>query len=273
MLAGNNPAGSNWSHLPPKETARGEPRLLRHDLEAVTTSTVRRIVVAPVIEGHAMRVRLVASMETELIGTRIEAIHSGTAVGIRRSPGLLDAVPVVNATLIEQTAVWSHHYIIGRMVRICTVQPLHDDLPNVRLVVTVRVLQKENVRLRNNDHTTIPEGETSRIVNFGEFNDSVSDTVSIVVWQDQQRIVHFLEWLPLRVGRPDSRPQTSLRADAELHRVDDLRKAFFVSKKIGSKTIARFQHAQCFRRLVVAEGSFLVGTAALGVASDIRLHR
>ena len=220
-----------------------------------------------------MRVRPDASMKTELIVTRIEAIHAISTADIRRTPGLLDAVVVVNATHIEQTAIRANYQTICCMVRICTVQTLHDDLPYVRLVVTVRVLQKENVRLRNNDHPAIPECKTSRIVNFGKFNDSVSDTVTVVVWQNQQCIVHLLERLPLRVGGPSGSPQTTLRANAKLHWIDKLWETCFISKKVGCESFARFKLFQGISRGVIADGSFLFGTTTLREPTDIGLYR
>ena len=273
MLAGDHATSSNWSYLPLKEIAHLETRFLWNDLVTVTTGSVRRIVIAPVIEAHAMRVRPDASMKTELIGTRIEAIHGVTTAGMRRTPGLLDAVIVVNATHIEQTAIRANHQTICCMVRICTVQPLQNNLPYICLVVTVRVLQKENIRLRNNDHTAIPECKTSRIVNFGKLNNSVSDAVSIVVRQDQQRIIHFFKWFPLRVGLPSGSPQTTLRANTKLHWIDKLWKTCFISKKVGCKTFTRFKLFQGISRLVIADATFLFGTTTLGLTTNVRLHR
>ncbi len=61
---------------------------------------------------------------------------------------------------------------------------LHDDIANVGNVIAVGVFQKNNIRLAGNDHPTIPEFKTERIMNFGEFLHFIGFTILVGILEN-----------------------------------------------------------------------------------------
>ena len=61
---------------------------------------------------------------------------------------------------------------------------LHNDIANVGNVITIGIFQKNNIRLTGNNHPTIPEFKTKRIMDFGEFLHLIGFAVLVGILED-----------------------------------------------------------------------------------------
>ena len=83
-------------------------------------------------------------------------------------------------------------------------------------------------------------------MHLGKLNDTVCLSVSIIIRQNNQGIIHFLHRFPHWISWPDCGPQPSFCIHLHLHWVDQLREFFLVGKKIHFKAIPNSKALQTF---------------------------
>ena len=86
-----------------------------------------------------------------------------------------------DSALPINTTIWAKDQAVGGMVGIGSSEALKDNEAFVRLVVSVRISEEEQVRSRRDQNATIPKLETKGVVYFGEFDHSVGFAVAILV--------------------------------------------------------------------------------------------
>ena len=226
MIAGKDAAGADRAHGLLEQFLHLEVALaIRANLIGTTTCAVRGVVVTPVVEADAVRVRAVVGVTLETESPRVETVHRRGGVALRPLPWGLDVAHVEHAALIINVAVRPVHDVVGRVVSVGGVEAVEQALLHVGHVIPVGVLEINQVRAARHDHAAVPKLESGGVVNAGEGNHFVGLAVPVFVRENHQRILHFLvrrvtDRLPFRVGRPDSSPDSALGIDAHLHRVD-----------------------------------------------------
>ena len=178
-----------------------------------------------------------------------------------------------HTTLPVDVAVRAVDKVVGGVVGVGRAETVQDHLAVVGHVVPIGVLEKDQVRLGSDEHPTVPELKTERVVNASEFLALVSHAITISVLKDHQRILHFLERLPLRIGRPDGGPKTALRIHLHLDRVHHFREHCFVSKKVDLVALRKGHLGNAFFATEVIQRTFLACIGTLRATTDIGDHR
>ena len=101
----------------------------------------------------------------------------------------------------------------------------------------------------------------------------VRHPVPVLIGQDEEAIVHLLEWLPLGIGPPGRGPEASPGVHRHLHRVDQLGKHFLVGEELDLHSLRHGELGEAFLAAVIAlEIAFLPGVGAPALASHVGLH-
>ena len=208
------------------------------NLIGTTAGAVSGVVITPIIEADAVRVRAVVGVTLEAEGSRVKAVHRRGGVALRPLPRGLDVTHVEHAALVVNVPVRPVHEVVGRVVSVGGVEAVEQALLHISHVIPVGVLEIDQVRAARHNHATVPKLEPGWVVHSGKGDHFVGLAVPVFVRENHQRILHFLvrrvaDRLPLRVGRPDSRPDTALGVDAHLHRVDHAFEHFLRGEDVG----------------------------------------
>ena len=88
--------------------------------------------------------------------------------------------------------------------------------------------------------------------------------------QNDECIVHFLKWFPLRVGRPNRGPKPPLGIELNLNRICKLRKFGFIRKQAYTKPFCDCHVLYSFFAANVFEASFFHCAGAFTSTTYIR---
>ena len=88
----------------------------------------------------------------------------------------------------------------------------------------------------------------------------VSYTVAIIILKNDQRVVHLLEWFPLRVGVPASRPEPALAVNLHLHGIGEVLKHLLRGKYVELIALRHLDFGRTFLGAQVVNIAFLVST-------------
>ena len=246
MITGENPARGYRPHGLLEQLAHREVTIFGGlYLEGPTAGPIRGVVVTPVVEVDAMGVGTVGRMKAERPGARVEPVHARCRRLLIGAPRRLDVRDVEHATLVVEEAIRAVDEVVRRVMRISRPERAHDADADIRHIIAVGVLEKEQVRHRGDDHAAVPELESRRVVNVRERDGLVRYTIAILVRQDQQAIVHRLGGFPLRVGSPRGDPEAAAAIDSQLYRVHELGKHLLRCEDVGD-------HAGCQRHPIDA---------------------
>ena len=237
-----------------------------------TAGTVGGKVVAPVVEADTVRVGAVVGVEAVLEGARVKSVHGAVAVLLVFGPGRFHIADVEHAALVVEVAVRAVHESVGTVVGVGAVQAVEQADAHVGHVVAVGVLEEQNVRHAGHDDAAVPEFKSGGVVHFGEGDGLVRHAVAILIREDQQAVVHFLERFPLGVGGPGGGPEAALGIHSHLHGVGHFGEHFLGSKDIHLEALGQLQLGGGFVRGDVNLVTFFLGVTASGAATDVGFH-
>ena len=145
---------------------------------------------------------------------------------------MLMGVTEEDPALPVERPIRPHREGIGRMVGISGADPLEKANPHVCDVISVGVLEEQDIRLGGHQDATIPEFKARRVVHPGKGNALVGHPVPVLIGQDEESVVHLLQGFPLGIGRPCGRPEPAPGVHRHLHRVDQLGKLHLVGEAL-----------------------------------------
>ena len=209
----------------------------------------------------------VVGVVRELERARVEAVHRRGGITLRPLPRGLHVADVEHTALVVNVAAWPVNDVVGGVMRVGGVEAVEQALLHVCLVVSVGVLEVNQVRTTGDDDASVPELEAGRVVHARECDHLVGHAVAILVRQNDERILHLLvgavlDRLPLGIVGPDGSPEAALGIDTHLHRVDHVVEHFLGGEDIGFHVRPELELGQRLLRLVVFYGTLLVGIAA-----------
>ena len=167
-------------------------------------------------------------------------------------------------------AIRAENQVVGGMVGVGGSETLEDDVALVGFVVPVVVPQENEVRARGDQNAPVPEFKTERAMDPGELDHAVGFAVPVLIGQDKEGVVHFLEWFPFGVGGPSGGPEPTLGVHLHLNGVDQFGELNLVGEEIDLETLAN-RHA--FSALFGAEVSgrtFLARIRTPASTPDVR---
>ena len=178
-----------------------------------------------------------------------------------------------NAALPVEAAIGADDEIVGRVVGVRRAGGLQQDDADIGDIIAIGVLEEKDVRLRGHDYAAAPEGEAEGVVDFRELDRLVRHAVAVVVGENEQAVVHFLERLPLRIGRPAGSPEAAFHIDLQLHRIRHGGEPRLVCEKVHCEALGHVDFLETFLAAEIFRTAFLVGIGHRAAAADIRDHR
>ncbi len=186
---------------------------------------------------------------------------------------MLVSVVQEDATLPVDGAIGPHDEVVGSVVGIGRPDALQQDDAQVGDIIAVGVLEEEDVGLGGDNHSPVPELEAERIVHLGKLDGTVGHAVAIIVRENHQGVVEWLERLPFGIGAPAGGPQPTLGVDLHLHRVGELRKALLIGEEVDFITLGDVHLLDGLLAVQIGVRTFLLCTGTLGASADIGFHR
>ena len=221
---------------------RGEVLLGRERWPVVrlTAGRIEHDVPAPLVEDVAMRVREIEGhVGLEFPGSRLEPVDAAVVLARDRSPRRLDRCAVKDAFLKIQRAARIEGEAVDRVMGVGRVEAVQHELLGVVLVVSVRILQEDEVWLLCDEHSAIPELEAGRILEIArEDRALVGLAIAIGVLEDEQLVVHRRLRLPVGIVFPGRHPQPSLGVERHLNRLHQLGKLFLGREELDLEPLA-----------------------------------
>ena len=232
VTTGNHSRSRYRPHFLLHEAMHLEPFALWANLIRAAPGAIVSVMAAPGIKTDSMRIRAVARMHRNSVLPWIEAEHGrGTAVK-RRPPWMLMGIMEEDSALPVEGSIRPHRESVGSMVSISRSNPLEQADPHVGHIISVRVLQEQDIRLRGHQDSPIPEFKSRRVMDLGKGDALVGHSIPVFVGEDQKSVVHLLQGLPFGIGRPGGGPEAPLGVYRHLHRVDQFREHFFIREEI-----------------------------------------
>ena len=187
-------------------------------------------------------------------------------------PGRFHIADVEHAALVVEVAVRAVHESVGTVVGVGAIQAVEEADAHVGHVVAVGVLQEQDVGHAGHDDTAVPEFKSGGVVHLGKGDGLVGDAVAVLIRQDQQAVIHFLERFPLGVGGPGGGPEAALGIHSHLHGVGHFGEHFLGGKDIHLEALGQLQLGGGFVRGDVNLVTFFLGITASGAAADVGFH-
>ena len=150
---------------------------------------------------------------------------------------MLDVVVQKNSALPVEGTIGTVVEIVGGVVSVGGSDAVDQDFAVIGDVVTVGVLEENDVGLAGDQDSAVPEFEGERTVDFCELGDAVGVAILVVVVQDEQGVVHFLNRIPFRIGRPGGDPEAALGIDVHLNGIDQVGEFALVGEQVGFKAL------------------------------------
>ena len=212
----------------------------RRPVVRLATGRVEDDVAAPLVEDVAVGIREVErDVGFELPRPRLEPVDAAVVLARDRAPRRFDRRAMEDAFLHVERAAAIEREAVDRVVRVGGVEPVQEDFLGVVLVVAVRVLEEDQVRLLCEEHAAVPELEAGRVVQVArEHRALVGLAVAVGVFEDDQLVVHRRLRLPVGIVLPGRDPQPSLGVERHLHRVDQLGELLLGGEELDLQPLA-----------------------------------
>ena len=145
-----------------------------------------------------------------------------------------------DSALPINSAIRAEDQVVGGMVGVGGSETLEDNVALVGFVVPVVVTQENEVGARGDEDSPVPEFKTERAMDPRTRSRGRLCHLRLHR-EDEQGVVHFLEWFPFGVGGPSSGPEPTLGVHLHLNRVDQFGESL-VGEEIDLETLAN-RHA------------------------------